>query len=458
MEWACGPELSARGRATVARPAWLAKPARHATSLCGGGRVTGLVSYGGDPAIIASIDEIERSRSTLELVQQRLLKEFELLDFLVDPVARTALALHAPVLLARLEKLKWAAGVASDAYLSAEARITKQLDWVTSAVAKHPWLLNVLPNQLRAALPAVLVAGSAAATLVDGKAARLIARETLNMWPALTAGQKSSGQDSAAAASMVAAWAGANGRGGRTGVAVESVGAFGMRAAPTSIGAVAERLAETHLAEEPTVVIERYTDGTRSLFVAYLPGMRSLEVGAGSEPFDLGSSLQQLANPDAAVSQAAVEAALAAAGVKPTDELVVAGYSQGGMVAGALASGVGGFNVSAIVTLGAPIAQLELPQETAVMAIEHSNDVVPALSGAINPLTENWVTVGREIDLRVGESALNSHELETYVETSKLVDKDDSVGVTRIRETVLRKFEGLRLVETQTFELKPIDG
>ncbi len=53
--------------------------------------------------------------------------------------------------------------------------------------------------------------------------------------------------------------------------------------------------------------------------------------------------------------------------------------------------------------------------------------------------------------------SLTAHELDAYVETSKLVDQDDSVGVTRIRETVLRKFEGLRLVETQTFELKPID-
>jgi hypothetical protein len=420
--------------------------------------VSGLVSYGGDPAIIASIDEIERSRSTLELVQQRLLKEFELLDFLVDPVARAALALHAPVLLARLEKLKWAAGVASDAYLSAEARITKQLDWVTSAVAKHPWLLNVLPNQVRAALPVVLLAGSAAATLVDGKAARLIARETLNMWPALAAGQKSSGQDSVAAANMAAVGLGFVSRGGRAGAEVETVGALGMRAAPNSIGAIAERVAATHVAEKPTVVIERYSDGERSFFVAYLPGMRSLEVGAGIEPFDLAASVQQLADPEAAGSQAAVEEALRAAGVKPTDELVVAGYSQGGMVAGALASGTGGFNVSAIVTLGAPIAQLELPADTAVMAIEHSNDVIPALSGAINPLTENWVTVGREIDLNFGQSALTAHELDAYVETSKLIDQDDSVGVTRIRETVLKKFEGLRLVETQTFELKPIDG
>ena len=420
--------------------------------------MSGLVSYGGDPAIIASIDEIERSRSTLELVQQRLLKEFELLDFLVDPIARAALALHAPVLLARLEKLKWAAGVASDSYLSTEARITKQLDWVTSAVAKHPWLLDALPKQVRAALPAVLVAGSAAATLVDGKAARVIARETLNMWPAVATGRKSSGEDSVAAAGMAAVLLGAVSRAGRSGAEVETVGALGMRAAPTSIGAIAERVATTHVAEKPTVVIERYTDGKRSVFVAYLPGMRSLEVGAGGEPFDLGASVQQLADPETAGSQAAVEEALRAAGVKPTDELVVAGYSQGGMVAGALASGAGGFNVSAIVTLGAPIAQLELPPDTAVMAIEHSNDVIPALSGAINPLTENWVTVGREIDLHPGQSALTAHELESYVETSKLIDEDDAVGVTRIRETVLKKFEGLRLVETQTFELKPIDG
>jgi hypothetical protein len=420
--------------------------------------VSGLVSYGGDPAIIASIDEIERSRSTLELVQQRLLKEFELLDFLVDPLARAALALHAPVLLARLEKLKWAAGVASDSYLSTEARITKQLDWVTSAVAKHPWLLNVLPNQVRAALPAVLVAGSVTATLVDGKAARVIARESLNMWPALTTGQESSGEDSVAAASMVAVGLSAITRGGRVGAEVETVGALGMRAAPTSIGAIAERVAATHVTEKPTVVIERYTDGNRSVFVAYLPGMRTLEVGAGSEPFDLAASVQQLADPEKAGSQIAVEEALRAAGVKPTDELVVAGYSQGGMVAGALASGAGGFNVSAIVTLGAPIAQLELPPEIAVMAIEHSNDVIPALSGAINPLTENWVTVGREIDLHPGQSALTAHELDAYVETSKMIGGDDSVGVTRIRDTLLKKFEGLRLVETQTFELKPIDG
>jgi hypothetical protein len=128
------------------------------------------------------------------------------------------------------------------------------------------------------------------------------------------------------------------------------------------------------------------------------------------------------------------------------------------MIAGALASGSGDYNVSAVITLGSPIAQLNMPADTAVLAIEHTNDVVPALSGAINPLTENWVTVGREIDLQLGESALTAHELDAYLETSELVDRDDAVGVVRIREQVLKKFEGLRLVETQTFELQEVDG
>lgn len=416
------------------------------------------MSYGGDPAIIASIDEIERSRSTLGFVQQRLLKEFELADFLVDPIARAALAMHAPLLLARLEKLKWAAGVAGDSYLSAEARITKRLDWVTSTVAKHPWVLNILPQGVRSQLPTVLVAASVLAVGVDGKAARVVARETLNLLPALTTGKATSGADATESARLAAKALGVVGADGRSSARVDQVGSLGMRVAPTSIASIAQRVASTHSAAEPTVVIERYTDGKRSVFVAYLPGMRTLAPEGGAEPFDLSSGVQQLADPDQASGQQAVEAALKSAGVKAGDELIVAGYSQGGMIAGALASGSGDYNVSAVITLGSPIAQLNMPADTAVLAIEHTNDVVPALSGAINPLTENWVTVGREIDLQLGESALTAHELDAYLETSELVDRDDAVGVVRIREQVLKKFEGLRLVETQTFELQEVDG
>ena len=418
--------------------------------------MSGLVSFGGDPVVVASIDEIERSRSTLGAVQQRLLQEFELADFLVDPLARAALATHTPLLLARLEKLKWAAGAASSAYLSTEARITKQLDWVTSAIAQHPWLLNLLPRAVSARLPEGLAATALATVFVDGKLSRVVTRESLNMLPALTTGQASSGRDSVAAAQLLVKAGSVLNIDGKSKVRVDSVATLLPRPAPKSVGDLASRIAETNSSKRPSVVVEKYTDGKKNLYVAYLPGMRSLGVVGGHEPFDLAASVQQLADPEQASSQLAVEKALAAAGVTKSDELILAGYSQGGMVAASLATNQTDYQVSTIVTLGSPIAQLELPKHVSVMAVEHTNDVIPALSGSINPLTENWLTVGREIDLGLGESALTAHEIEHYLETANLIDQDDSVGVARIREATLKKFEGLRLVETQTFELKEV--
>ena len=106
-----------------------------------------------------------------------------------------------------------------------------------------------------------------------------------------------------------------------------------------------------------------------------------------------------------------------------------------------------------VVTLGSPIAQVELPSHIPILAIEHSNDVVPALSGRVNPLTENLVTISREVVASGGGSdALAAHDLQAYLKTAEQVDSADAAGITRIREAVMQRFEGLRLVETQTFD------
>jgi hypothetical protein len=108
--------------------------------------------------------------------------------------------------------------------------------------------------------------------------------------------------------------------------------------------------------------------------------------------------------------------------------------------------------VVGVLTLGSPIAQVDLPADIPVLAIEHSNDVVPALSGKVNPLTENLVTVAREIPSPHGSDALAAHDLQAYERTAQLVDSDGSTGITRIRGLLMSRFEGLRLVETQTFD------
>lgn len=410
-----------------------------------------LVSYGGDPRVVASRAEIERGRNVLQLVQQRLVGELELQDFLVDPLQRALLAFHAPGLLLKVERMQWACAAAADAYLSTEARITNRVHWVTEQLAQHPLLLSLLPAQVRSRIPVVLIASVVAGSFFNGKATRILARETVDVYPALVGMRASSGEDGRAGANKLLKQIGPLAALGAQNPAVQDVGARGMRAAPTGIGQIAQRVAQTHVAAEPQVTIERYTDGRRTLLMVYVPGMRTLNPLDQSDPFGVAGSVHELADAKHASCQLAVENALERAGVRPTDQIVVAGYSQGGMVAAELAANRPD-QVVGVITLGSPIAQVDLPAGIPVLAIEHTNDVVPALAGKVNPITENLVTVGREIPSSHGSDALAAHDLKAYQHTAELVDQDHGVGVVRVRELVMSRFEGLRLVETQTFD------
>jgi len=409
-----------------------------------------LVSYGGDPRIVATRSEIERGRGTLQLAQDRLRAEFELTDFLIDPVQRGLLALHAPGILFRIEKLQWACAAAAEAYLSVEARVTNRIHWVTQFVAQHPLLMALIPIGVRARIPLALMGAIAATQFIDGKTSRVLARETIDAYSSLTGGRASSGNDAKAGAQQMINQAGLLGVLGAKAPALAGVGATPMRAAPNSVAQITKRLAQTHHAERPTVIIERYTDGKRKLFMVYVPGMRSKNPFNIAEPFNIAASVHELADSDHAACQLAVRDALQSAGVVKGDAVVVAGYSQGGLVAAELAAG-GQNNVVGVITVGAPVGHVAIPESIPVMSIEHANDVVPALAGKINPLTENWVTVGREVEVKAGQTALVAHELTSYQKTAGMIDESASAGVARIRDELLAKFEGLRLVETQTF-------
>lgn len=410
-----------------------------------------LISYGGDPRIVATRSEIERGRASLQLAQQRLVDEFELTDFLIDPVQRALLALHAPSILLRIEKLQWACAAAAESYLSVEARVTNRIHWLTQFIAQHPLLMSLIPVTLKARIPLAFMGAVAATQFIDGKASRMLVREGIDAYAGLYSLNKSSGDDARASARTLLGQAGIFSVLGANAPALAEVGAKPMRQAPTSLAQLTSRLASTHRAEDPTVVIERYTDGKKKLFLVYIPGMRSKNPLNIAEPFNISASVHELADAEHSACHLAVKSALESAGVGKSDQVVLAGYSQGGMVAAELAARHEA-NVVGIVTVGAPVGQVAIPSEIPVMSIEHANDVVPALGGKLNPLTENWVTVGREVEVKFGQSALVAHELSEYQKTAGLIDESQSAGVARIRDQLLAKFEGLRLVETQTYE------
>ena len=414
--------------------------------------MTGLIAWGGDPRIVATRSEIDRGSALIGLAQSRLLGEVQPYDFLVDPVHRVVFAMHLPALLFRLEQLRWACGAAADAYLSTEARVAQRVHWLTRLVAQHPWLDKLVPAFAVEKAGAIAAGAIVATQFVSGDISKMLAREFVDVYPALTGVQRSVGDTAKAGARAIQGQLKPFGLldPGKARLISELEGE--SVTAPASIGGIAARLQSVHEQNEATVLVEKYKQGRHRLFVVYVPGTRDKTLLPSSDPFDLSDAVALLANPDQAASQRAVLDAMHRAGINSTDQLLMVGYSQGGTIAGDIAQGHLGYKVSGLVTFGAPIAQLDLPHSIPVLAVEHSNDIVPALSGKVNPLTSNWLTVEREVPTAFGELNLHAHRMSEYVSTAGQVDVDGNGGVQRIREQVMKLFDNYKLVDSTNYQ------
>lgn len=173
------------------------------------------------------------------------------------------------------------------------------------------------------------------------------------------------------------------------------------------------------------VRVDRYVrDGAPDRFEVYIGGTIDFAPTATVEPFDLTSNLAGIAGGDAG-SYRAVEQALAAAGVEADSEMVVTGYSQGGLIGSMLAAS-GDYEVTGLYTLGAPAGQVPVPDSVPWVAVEHIDDLVPAVGGTW--ASADPVLVRREA---IGEGAPTSdllfpaHQLSNYRETAALIDAAD---------------------------------
>lgn len=414
-----------------------------------------IVSWGGDPVVVATREEIGRSAAVLGQVESRLLGEVEPFDFFDQPLTRVLFAVQLPLLLLRIEQLKWACTMAGDNYISGEARIAGKVHWLTELIAAHPILDKLVPKQYveKAGLAALGVA--VGAQWFNGGLSKMVAREVVDVYPALTGLSGTSGTNASAGAHALL--------GQTKGLPILKAGTpeFLLQrsgpklAAPTGIADLAKREKVVHRENEATIRIERYTHDGKKLFVVYVPGTREKSVLPNSDPFDISNAVALVGNPESAASHDAVVDAIKREGIKSSDQVVLVGYSQGGTIAAEIAKGHHGIKASALITFGAPIAQLHLPAHLPVMALEHTNDVVPALSGAVNPVTENWVTVEREVPMAVGELNLHAHRIGEYVHTANLVDHDNSetnIGAHRIRAKILDLFKGFEFSKSTEYQ------
>jgi hypothetical protein len=142
-------------------------------------------------------------------------------------------------------------------------------------------------------------------------------------------------------------------------------------------------------------------------YVVQLPGTESWQLTPGTTARDLATNLHTMAG-GSTVYMRGIEAAMVQAHIPAGAPVMLVGHSQGGMTAAALAADPvfrSRFNVTEVVTAGAPIARFDVPPGVQVLAVENRNDLVPQLDGADNPDRANVTTMTFSADKgSVGEN------------------------------------------------------
>ncbi len=212
---------------------------------------------------------------------------------------------------------------------------------------------------------------------------------------------------------------------------------------PTSladlVGAQADLEGPSGEPDRVRVVQVPQADGS-SAWVVVVPGTQEWSPRAGPNPSDLTSDVLLMAQQDtllaAGVERALVLAQQDAGRAGLGDPVLLAGHSQGGIVAAALAADPRfrqRQRVTHVVASGAPIARMPVPREVSVLALEHQQDAVPRLEGERNADRRGWVTVTRDLRGSEVRTAGASHAAARYGDTAALADASRSVSVRQWR-------------------------
>ena len=220
---------------------------------------------------------------------------------------------------------------------------------------------------------------------------------------------------------------------------------------PTGWESRADRVPHSTAANAPQVRIDRYSmPGSEDRFEVYVSGTKDFALGHDSEPWDMTSNMNGIAGGDPA-SVRAVEDAMKQAGITESSPVLFTGHSQGGLVT-AIIAGSGDYNTKGLYTLGAPAGQASVPTEVPWIAVQHTNDIVPALSGDF--AHSDPVLVERQLSseqLATIDKYFPSHQLGAYESTAKVLDTSTEPRVLTVDAAFNAFTRGATPVESSTW-------
>lgn len=180
-----------------------------------------------------------------------------------------------------------------------------------------------------------------------------------------------------------------------------------------------------------TIEVQTITAPGGVRHIVYLPGTDVFQApwDQDSDVRDLQTNLQLAGGWQDAYQQGILQA-MADAGVRPGQPVLLVGHSQGGMAAAALLAGhAGGAHVTDVVTAGSPTAQVPgFPAGAHVLSLEQLGDVVPQLDGAPNPDSVEQTTV--VFDAHPDDGVLAHHDYDVYEQGAGLADATTEPSVS----------------------------
>lgn len=202
---------------------------------------------------------------------------------------------------------------------------------------------------------------------------------------------------------------------------------------PTDISSLAQNLIDVDLLsvgkskdggnpDFADIVIIKSGDGH---YIVEIPSTLAWGPSGTHAPNDITSNLQSLGSTHQSQLTQAVLDAMSKEKIPAGSSIMLSGFSQGGIAAGALAEYMDknpslGYNVTHVVTFGAPLSHNDIPEKTQVISFEHSEDPVPALDGGRNPAQSNWTTLTSPTIPGSAslEAPLPAHDATSYASTA----------------------------------------
>lgn len=171
-------------------------------------------------------------------------------------------------------------------------------------------------------------------------------------------------------------------------------------------------------------------DGSTT-WVVQVPGTHGGIEGGGEIPMDWPANVSLMLEATSASKVAAATALERAQAGRagPRDRVVVAGFSQGGIVAAALASDPEfsrRHRVTHVVTAGSPIDEFPVPDSTSVLSLQQRGDPVHVLDVSPPPGRRSWTTVTSSA---TASGVFRFHDLALYRRVAAQADRSPDVSL-----------------------------